>query len=187
MSSNFGQNLKMSSIDKARLGWPAINAPKMNLPDGVTMEALIEKHSTGNLMKIFDVKMPTQYAAHRGIIGFPEAPDNSMAAFHAAGKRGFRIIEMDITKLKPHADTPPSFVVGHDRKATRVLHDMPKRWTEYDEDDVVGQPMVVPQVKDGKFTEQYWLTEEKVCLAFSSGVVLLTLFRCIPYGRLRAS
>ena len=166
-----------SSIPAEQLGYPEEVEYQMDLPEGTDKTALLKKHSLPYLLRNRKAGGPVQLAAHRGLIQFPHAGDNTMASYLRAAKRGIMVIEMDALALKAFLSELPEFVATHDRKAERILASHPGRWNEYTAPEVAGQPIVARQIdKNGNFTDKFFVTNEVVTLVWDASKILFDAF-----------
>jgi Glycerophosphoryl diester phosphodiesterase family len=91
-------------------------------------------------------------------------PENSLGSIDAAvgvdpvtGVHDYNTVEIDVVSTKDG-----KIVLSHDLGSDRSTTRGPKPIKEMNADEIVGQPIVVREVKDGKFTGKYVVTNEPV-------------------------
>jgi glycerophosphoryl diester phosphodiesterase len=151
-----------NAIPQSESTWPKAKDPE--LPPGKSASEVYPKYTQPN---VFENWKPgdKEIVPHRGQFDNGRGvPENSLGSIDAAvgvdpetGQHNSYTLEFDVVTTKD-GKVVLSHDLGSDRSTTRG----PKPISQMNADEIVGQPIVVREVKDGKFTGKYVVTNEPV-------------------------
>lgn len=138
----------------------------MKLPKGVTSEQALAKYCRPNLVKggLLRQQFAPQFWSHRGAIKFPRFGDNWPNTFRRATALGARGLEADLQQVGLEEGTAATFISVHDRTGGRILVDRKDFFKKYRPDEILGQPIVVHQLKHEQQTGKYYVTSQTVSI-----------------------
>lgn len=105
-----------------------------------------------------------QFWGHRGAIKFPDFGDNWPDTFRRATTLGARGLEADLQQVGLVEGKDAMFIPVHDRNGRRILVDREGFFSMYRPEEIIGQPIVVHQIKDEKETGKYYVTNQTVSI-----------------------
>jgi len=167
LSVNLGREFEVDRRDKDAIPqkesrWPKAEDPK--LPTGDTAVDVYPRYTQPNLFENWKVG-DKEIVPHRGRFDNGRGiPENSLASIDAAvgldsetGRHNSYSVEIDVMSTKDG-----TMVLSHDQGTARSTTLGNEPIGELGADEVVGRPIIIREVKDGKFTGEYVVTEEPV-------------------------